>query len=118
MALASEGMTDCLFCKIVAGDVPATVVLDDSDWLAFEDIGPKAPVHVLVIPKRHVADIGELATDPAAAAALVAGIGSVAAHLGLSSYRTVINTGAEAGQSVFHVHAHVLGGRSLGWPPG
>jgi histidine triad (HIT) family protein len=111
-------MLDCLFCKIVAGQVPATVVLDDADWLAFEDIGPKAPVHVLVVPKRHLADIGELGSDPTTAAAVVAGIGAVAAHLGLSAYRTVFNTGAEAGQSVFHVHAHVLGGRELGWPPG
>lgn len=109
---------NCLFCKIVAGEVPATVVLEDADWLAFEDIGPKAPVHVLVIPKRHVADIGELGADPAVAAAVVAGIGTVARHQGLSSYRTVFNTGAQAGQSVFHAHAHVLGGRDLGWPPG
>jgi histidine triad (HIT) family protein len=109
---------DCLFCKIVAGKVPATVVLSDAEWLAFEDIGPKAPVHVLVIPKRHLTDIGELGTDPTAAAAVVAGIGAVARHLGLSSYRTVFNTGAAAGQSVFHAHAHVLGGRDLGWPPG
>ncbi|MEO6500631.1 MAG: HIT domain-containing protein [Jatrophihabitantaceae bacterium] len=109
---------DCLFCKIVAGDVPAAVVLDDPDWLAFEDIGPKAPVHVLVIPKRHLVDIGELGSDPAAAAAVVAGVGAVARKLGLSSYRTVFNSGAGAGQSVFHVHAHVLGGRDLGWPPG
>jgi histidine triad (HIT) family protein len=111
-------MENCLFCKIVDGQIPATVVLQDADWLAFEDIGPKAPVHVLVIPKRHLADIGELGADPEAAAAVVAGIGAVAKQLGLSSYRTVFNTGAEAGQSVFHVHAHVLSGRSLGWPPG
>ncbi|MDQ1740836.1 MAG: histidine triad family protein [Pseudonocardiales bacterium] len=111
-------MVDCLFCKIIAGEIPATVVLDDADWLAFEDIDPKAPAHVLVVPKRHLADIGELGTDPAAAAALVAGIGAVARQLGLSAYRTVFNTGAEAGQSVFHAHAHVLGGRNLTWPPG
>ena len=109
---------DCLFCKIVAGDIPATVVLEDADWMAFEDIAPKAPVHVLVIPKRHLANIGELGGDPALAVAVVAGIGSVARHLGLSSYRTVFNSGAEAGQTVFHVHAHVLGGRDLSWPPG
>ncbi|HEX8306382.1 MAG TPA: histidine triad nucleotide-binding protein [Jatrophihabitans sp.] len=111
-------MVDCLFCKIVAGEIPATVVLDGDGWLAFEDIDPKAPVHVLVVPKRHLADIGELGTDPAAAASLVAGIGAVARELGLSAYRTVFNTGAEAGQSVFHTHAHVLGGRNLSWPPG
>lgn len=109
---------NCLFCKIVAGEVPATVVAQDADWLAFEDIGPKAPVHVLVVPKQHVVDIGELGSDPAAAAAVVAGIGAVARQLDLSAYRTVFNTGAGAGQSVFHVHAHVLAGRDLGWPPG
>jgi histidine triad (HIT) family protein len=111
-------MVDCLFCKIVAREIPATVVLEDTDWLAFSDIDPKAPVHVLVVPKRHLADIGELGTDPAAAAAVVAGIGAVARHLGLSAYRTVFNTGAGAGQAVFHAHAHVLAGRSLAWPPG
>ncbi|HEY0167737.1 MAG TPA: histidine triad nucleotide-binding protein [Jatrophihabitans sp.] len=109
---------DCLFCKIVAGEVPATVVLEDADWLAFEDIAPKAPVHVLVIPKRHLVDIGELGADPALAAAVVAGIGATARHLGLPAFRTVFNTGAEAGQAVFHLHAHVLGGRSMNWPPG
>jgi histidine triad (HIT) family protein len=111
-------MADCPFCKIVAGEIPATVVLDDPDWLAFEDLDPKAPVHVLVVPKRHLADIGELGSDPAAAAALVAGIGAVARQLELRAYRTVFNTGAGAGQSVFHVHAHVLAGRNLNWPPG
>jgi histidine triad (HIT) family protein len=111
-------MVDCLFCKIVAGEIPATVVLDDADWLAFEDIDPKAPVHVLVVPKRHLADIGELGADSAVASALVAGIAQVARQLGLSAYRTVFNTGAGAGQSVFHVHAHVLAGRNLTWPPG
>ena len=75
-------------------------------------------MHVLVVPKRHLADIGELGSDPAAAAAVVAGIGAVARHLGLSSYRTVFNTGAEAGQSVFHAHAHVLGGRDAGLAAG
>jgi histidine triad (HIT) family protein len=111
-------MEDCPFCKIIAGEIPATVVLDDADWLAFEDLDPKATVHVLVVPKRHLADIGELGSDPAAAAALLAGIGAVARQLGLPAYRTVFNTGADAGQSVFHVHAHVLAGRNLTWPPG
>jgi len=111
-------MVDCLFCKIVAGDVPATVVLDGVNWLAFEDVDPKAPVHVLVVPKRHLTDIGELGGDPEAAAGVLAGVGAVAAELGLSSYRTVFNTGAAAGQSVFHAHAHLLAGRELSWPPG
>jgi histidine triad (HIT) family protein len=109
---------DCLFCKIVAHEIPSTVVYEDDDVLAFEDLAPKAPAHVLVIPKRHLADIGELAGDPASAGAVLAGIAAVVRALDLQSYRTVFNTGAEAGQTVFHVHAHVLAGRTLEWPPG
>lgn len=111
-------MADCAFCRIVAGELPATVVYDGPEVLAFEDLNPAAPSHLLVVPKKHLADLGELAGDPATAAALVAGIGAVAGQLGLSSYRTVFNTGSEAGQTVFHVHAHLLSGRSLSWPPG
>lgn len=111
-------MDECVFCKIVAGDLPATVVAEGEQWLAFPDLDPKAPVHVLVVPRRHLADLGELGSDPEAAAGVVAGIGAVAGELGLASYRTVFNTGAAAGQSVFHVHAHVLSGRDLRWPPG
>ena len=111
-------MSDCLFCKIVAGESPATVVAEGAEWLAFETIDPQAPVHVLVIPRRHVADIGELAADPAVAAAVVAGVKDTAKKVGLSSYRTVFNSGPDAGQTIFHVHAHVLGGRYLEWPPG
>lgn len=109
---------NCLFCGIVSGDVPATVVHDSDGVLAFADVTPKAPTHVLVIPKKHLTDIGDLAADPEAAAAVVAGISAVARELNLSSYRTVFNTGPGAGQTVFHVHAHVLAGRDLGWPPG
>jgi histidine triad (HIT) family protein len=109
---------DCLFCKIVAREIPSTVVYEDDDVLAFEDLAPKAPTHVLVIPKRHFADIGELAGDPAGAGAVLAGIATVVRALELQSYRTVFNTGADAGQTVFHVHAHVLAGRTLQWPPG
>jgi histidine triad (HIT) family protein len=111
-------MDECVFCKIVAGEIPAGVVAEGEHWLAFSDLDPKAPVHVLVVPRRHLADVGELGSDPATAAAVVAGIGAVAAQLGLTAYRTVFNTGAGAGQSVFHVHAHVLSGRDLTWPPG
>ena len=109
---------DCLFCKIVAGDIPSNVVYQDQDVIAFEDVAPKAPTHVLVIPRRHLADLGELAADPQLAGVLVAGIGNTVRTLGLSSYRTVFNTGAEAGQTVFHLHAHLLAGRTLNWPPG
>ncbi len=111
-------VADCLFCKIVSGEIGAKVVHDDDRVLAFEDVNPKAPTHVLVIPKKHLANISELGTDPETAAALVAGVGAVAAESGLESFRTVFNTGPGAGQTVFHVHAHVLAGRSLTWPPG
>ncbi|MFL6163920.1 MAG: histidine triad nucleotide-binding protein [Jatrophihabitantaceae bacterium] len=109
---------DCLFCKIVAGEIPADIVHDSDGALAFTDVNPQAPVHVLVIPKQHVADVGELAENPAAGTALLAGVRAVADQLRLSSYRTVLNTGGESGQTVFHVHAHLLAGRRFGWPPG
>ncbi len=112
-------MSDCLFCRIIAGEIPADVVLRTDDFVAFRDISPQAPVHVLVIPVAHHANAGDLAVaDPALAGRLLATAREVAVSEGLSDYRLVFNTGAEAGQSVFHVHAHVLGGRSLTWPPG
>ncbi|SDJ06769.1 histidine triad (HIT) family protein [Frankineae bacterium MT45] len=109
---------DCLFCKIVAGQIPATVRFDNDAVVAFEDLNPQAPTHVLVVPKTHVRDIAELGEDPALAGAFVAGVRATAAELGLGAFRTVFNTGAEVGQSVFHVHAHLLAGRPMGWPPG
>jgi histidine triad (HIT) family protein len=111
-------MSDCLFCGIVAGDVPATTVYEDDHTLAFVDINPQAPTHVLVIPKQHFADLPAIATDAAAATGYLAGIRGYAEQQGLTDFRTVFNTGAGVGQSVFHVHAHVLAGRSMGWPPG
>ena len=110
--------SDCVFCAIAAGDLPADVVYSDDDVVAFKDRGPQAPVHVLVIPRTHLADIGEAAADPSVAAALLAGIAQTATALQLRYYRVVFNTGAGAGQTVFHVHAHVLAGRALKWPPG
>ncbi|HJQ02714.1 MAG TPA: HIT domain-containing protein [Jatrophihabitans sp.] len=109
---------DCLFCGIVAGDVPSTAVYSDDDVIAFQDLAPRAPTHVLVIPRRHLADLGELATDQRLAGALVAGVAATADTLGLHAYRTVFNSGSEAGQTVFHVHAHLLAGRPMSWPPG
>jgi histidine triad (HIT) family protein len=103
---------DCLFCRIVAGEIPATVVRETDDTLAFRDIAPKAPVHVLVVPKAHHADIGALtAADPALARRLLAEAASVANAEGIGdAWRLLFNTGAAVGQTVFHVHAHVLGG--------
>ena len=110
-------MNDCLFCRIVAGEIPATVVYESEDVLAFRDIHPKAPVHVLVIPKTHYADVAVLAeSDPQLAAAVLAGVGAVAVSEGLadSGFRTIFNTGPDSGMEVAHAHAHVLGGRHLG----
>lgn len=113
-------MPDCLFCSIVAGDIPADVVLSTDQVLAFRDIDPKAPTHVLVIPRDHYANAGELArSNPELAGAVLDAARQVAEAEGIADgYRLVFNTGAAAGQTVFHVHAHVLGGRDLGWPPG
>ncbi len=107
----------CLFCRIVAGEIPATVVHETGTTLAFRDIGPKAPVHVLVIPKAHHANVGELAeADPALAGAVLAAAGAVAKAEGLTGdgYRIIFNTGPHSGQEVDHAHAHVLGGAPLG----
>lgn len=111
---------DCLFCKISSGVIPADVVLESETAIAFRDIDPKAPTHVLVIPKSHFVDVADLmANNPALASELLNLATKVAAHEGLAKgYRIVTNNGEDAGQSVAHVHFHVLGGRSLSWPPG
>lgn len=109
---------DCLFCRIVAGSVPATKVREDETTLAFADINPQAPFHVLVVPKKHLADIAALGADPDTGAALLAAVRAIAQEHGLTDFRTVFNTGPQVGQSVFHVHAHVLAGRPMTWPPG
>jgi histidine triad (HIT) family protein len=113
-------MTDtCLFCRIVRKEIPATIVWEDAHSLAFRDIDPKAPTHVLVIPKVHVASLNE-ATDPTMLGRLMLAAREIAAEEGIaeSGYRVVVNTGAGAGQTVFHLHLHLLGGRKLTWPPG
>jgi histidine triad (HIT) family protein len=111
---------DCLFCKIVAGEVGAGVVRETAETVAFRDINPQAPVHVLVIPREHHPSIGALASaDPGLAAAVLRDCHTVAQAEGVADgYRLVFNTGASAGQSVFHIHGHVLGGRRMSWPPG
>lgn len=109
---------DCLFCKIVAGDIPAEIVRESEHTIAFKDINPEAPTHVLVIPRRHEPDIGSLAVaDPDAAIALLNEAKAIADQAG-GSFRLVFNTGADANQMVFHCHGHVLAGRSMSWPPG
>jgi len=112
-------MSDCLFCKIAAGEIPAKVVHEDEHCLAFEDISPQAPTHVLLIPKRHMAAQRELVEALAELMGHLYGvINQIAAARGLNDFRTVVNTGAGAGQTVFHLHIHLLGGRGMGWPPG
>jgi histidine triad (HIT) family protein len=112
-------MADCLFCKIVAGDIPAEVVHTTERTLAFRDLEPQAPMHVLVVPKDHYANAAEVAAgDPAASAEMVQTAAAVATAEGYDSYRLVYNTGADAHQTVFHAHLHVLGGRTFTWPPG
>ena len=111
--------SDCLFCRIAAGEVPADVVASTDRAVAFRDIDPRAPLHVLVVPREHHADVAQLAAaDPALLAELVGLADQVAGTEVDGQFRLVFNTGPAAGQSVFHVHGHVLGGRSMGWPPG
>jgi len=110
---------DCLFCRIVRKEIPAKLVAEDEHCVAFRDINPQAPVHVLVIPRAHVPSLNQ-ATDAAMIGRLSLMAAEIARSEGVaeSGYRTVINTNAGAGQTVFHVHLHLLGGRSLHWPPG
>jgi len=115
---AADG--DCLFCKIVARQIPADIIYESATTLAFRDIEPKAPTHVLVIPKEHQPDVVALAgSSPQAVVELFEAVGAVATQEGLEEgYRSVFNTGALAQQTVFHAHVHVLGGRPMTWPPG
>ena len=111
----------CIFCKIAAGEIPAAKVFEDERAVVFRDINPQAPTHALVIPRAHVASLNEAGeTDEALLGHLLLVAARVARDEGLdaSGYRAVVNTGAEAGQTVFHIHVHLLGGRRLTWPPG
>jgi histidine triad (HIT) family protein len=112
-------VTDCIFCKIAAGEIPATVVKRDATMLAFKDLNPQAPTHVLVIPTAHVGSLNDT-SDPAMLGKLLAFARDVAqeAGIGTKGYRVVVNTNPDGGQTVFHLHLHVLGGRSMKWPPG
>ncbi|MGH9787098.1 MAG: histidine triad nucleotide-binding protein, partial [Candidatus Acidiferrales bacterium] len=120
--------TDCLFCRIIAKEIPSKTVYEDDQAVAFEDINPQAPTHILVVPRQHIPGLNELAAADAPLApqlvGLVGHLHLVAAKLARergiadSGYRTVLNTGRGAGQSVFHLHLHLLGGRGMRWPPG
>ena len=109
----------CLFCKIIEGEIPADIVFRNNNVVAFNDIAPQAPTHILIIPTLHVENGAQLAkASPTITAELFKVAEQISAERGLGGYRTVFNTGAEAGQSVFHAHMHLLGGRALAWPPG
>jgi histidine triad (HIT) family protein len=111
---------ECLFCRIVRGDLPAKVISESDEAIALQDVNPQAPVHFLVIPKAHVRHLTEAAADPGLIGRLLAFAAQLATDEGIagSGYRTVINTNMDGGQSVYHLHIHVLGGRALAWPPG
>ena len=110
---------DCLFCKIVAVKIHATIVKSTKSITAFNDITPQAPTHILIIPNQHFANMAEVAqSNLELAGEIFKTAGEIASEIGLDSYRTNVNTGAGAGQSVFHAHLHLLGGRSFAWPPG
>lgn len=115
------GEENCLFCRIAAGEIPSDIVLEDDEFMAFRDINPTAPQHVLVIPKRHVASLDTLTEeDTELAGRFLLFAGRVGRSLGVHEpgYRTVVNVNRGGGQEVFHLHLHLLGGRALGWPPG
>src|SRR4051812_47058405 len=114
-------MADCLFCKIIAGEIPAKLVYEDTDLIAFSDINPQAPLHALFVPRRHIATLNDLTpADDALVGSMFRAAGSLAQQHGYADrgYRTVFNCNREAGQSVFHIHLHLLAGRGLTWPPG
>jgi len=113
-------MQDCIFCKIVAGEIPTEALWQDEHVFVFRDINPVAPIHLLIIPKKHIATVNDFGDDHAIAGAMVNAAAQMAKELGISDsgYRLVWNVNKGAGQEVFHVHAHLLAGRNLGWPPG
>ena len=114
-------MTDCLFCRVASGEIPASIVYQDERLVAFRDINPQAPVHVLLIPRRHIGTLNDLSpADDGIVGELVRRAAAIAGELGVSErgYRTVFNCNADAGQTVFLLHLHLLGGRKMAWPPG
>jgi histidine triad (HIT) family protein len=112
-------MPDCLFCRILKKEIPSKPVFEDDSVYAFHDINPQAPTHILIVPKKHKAGVAELGSgDEKMVGRLILTAKDIAHSLGLKSYRLIFNEGAESGQSVFHIHLHLLGGRRMTWPPG
>ncbi len=114
-------MTDCIFCKIISGDIPGDIVYQNEDVLAFRDLNPQAPTHILIIPKKHISTINDLqAEDAELVGKMFLAARQIAKDEGIAEegYRTVMNCNAGAGQTVFHIHLHILGGRGMNWPPG
>jgi histidine triad (HIT) family protein len=113
--------SDCIFCKIINKEIPAKIVFENADILAFEDIKPQAPVHIVVVPKTHIemlSDVKEINADSIGKMVIAANSAALKKGIGTRGYRVVVNCGQDAGQAVPHLHMHVLGGRTLGWPPG
>ena len=114
-------MSDCLFCRIIAREIPASIVYEDERVLAFNDINPQAPTHVLVVPRQHIASLNDVTNaDDSIVGELVRRAAAIAKERGISAggFRTVFNTNRDAGQTVFHIHLHLIGGRAMHWPPG
>jgi histidine triad (HIT) family protein len=114
-------MSECLFCRIINREIPGSIVYEDERVLAFNDINPRAPTHVLIVPKRHITSLNDLSVeDDRLVGELVRRAAAIGKERGISEggFRTVFNTNSDAGQTVFHIHLHLLGGRTMGWPPG
>ena len=114
-------MPDCLFCRVATGEIPASIVYEDTRLIAFKDINPQAPTHILVIPRQHIASLNDLGSeDDALVGEMTRRAAAIAKEEGLAErgYRVLFNCNADAGQTVFHIHLHLVGGRRLGWPPG
>ncbi len=112
-------MDDCIFCKIIDGEIPSDKVYEDETFLAFNDVNPQAPTHILIIPKKHIPKISDITeSDNELIGGLFTAAAKICKEKSLSDFRLVINNGEDAGQTVFHIHLHIIGGRSMEWPPG